>query len=427
MMATGAVRHAGVWKTPNNIYVKAAGTWKVPAGAYVKSGGTWQQFWPAYPFVNSEAATLVANMITPPSDTRKGHIDTFIGALKSAGVWAKLDVLYVMAAHDSQAANLNWKTPATFPLVLTNSPTFTVDQGYKGNGTSTQISSAYNATTFPSPQYTQDDACVGVYMRVASTLNGTHDFLMGGSRLLRQSSGLNYQGRINDAASMNGGTPTVGHWAVKRTGASARSIWKNGVSVASDTVASAAVGSATISILSAAASSWSDGQVSCAYIGAGIDIPAMHTALTTYLQAVDSIGELPATYTVSSTYGGYSGHTGTGAGLRDAIDTGTTSVWGNNSETDPFIKADLGSAKTVDHIDVMPIPASFDGWGVSYLNGTSVRGSLDDATYTLIAIISGAVEGAYKTIPVGATYRYIKIGKVSGDLAVGEFRIYGSS
>jgi hypothetical protein len=43
---------------------------------------------------------------------RNAVIDTFIKALVSGGVWDKLDVLYVFAAHDSQAALLN---PACAP------------------------------------------------------------------------------------------------------------------------------------------------------------------------------------------------------------------------------------------------------------------------------------------------------------------------
>jgi len=139
-------------------------------------------------------------------------------------------------------------------------------------------------------------------------------------------------------------------------------------------------------------------------------------------------GELLATYTVSSAFTGgggpYTGHTGTGAGLRDGLAAAANTVWANNSEPNPFIRADLGSSKAIARIEVMPIPASFGGWGASYLNGNTVSGSTDGSSYTVIATISGAVEGSYKVITVGATYRYIKIGKASGDLGMGEFRIY---
>ena len=38
-------------------------------------------------------------------------IDKAIGQLKMAGVWGKLDALYLLAAHTSQAALVNWKAP----------------------------------------------------------------------------------------------------------------------------------------------------------------------------------------------------------------------------------------------------------------------------------------------------------------------------
>jgi hypothetical protein len=40
-------------------------------------------------------------------------IDALVGALKASAVWAKLDVLWVLAAADSQAARRNWIADAT--------------------------------------------------------------------------------------------------------------------------------------------------------------------------------------------------------------------------------------------------------------------------------------------------------------------------
>jgi hypothetical protein len=61
-----------------------------------------------YTPVNAEATALIARMTIAPNARRKRAIDTLIGALKTAGVWTKLDTFYVMAAHDAASARLNW-------------------------------------------------------------------------------------------------------------------------------------------------------------------------------------------------------------------------------------------------------------------------------------------------------------------------------
>ena len=71
-----------------------------PTGAPVAAG---------FEFDNAEAEAVVARMSSEPDDTRKALIDTFVGSLKTAGIWTKLDTLHVLAAHAEQAGLLNWK------------------------------------------------------------------------------------------------------------------------------------------------------------------------------------------------------------------------------------------------------------------------------------------------------------------------------
>ncbi len=64
----------------------------------------------------AETDALIARMTVAPTATREGHINTLIKGLKDDGLWAKLDGLWVCAAHDKQAALLNWKsTSFTLP------------------------------------------------------------------------------------------------------------------------------------------------------------------------------------------------------------------------------------------------------------------------------------------------------------------------
>lgn len=105
-------------------------------------------FYPSYQnnlFVDA-ALTLFNRMTVEPDLTRKRHINTLISSLQTAGIWDKLDVFYVMAAHDSQAARLNWKS-SSFTLTPVASPVFTANQGYAGNGSTSYLDTGYNAVT----------------------------------------------------------------------------------------------------------------------------------------------------------------------------------------------------------------------------------------------------------------------------------------
>jgi len=82
-------------------------------------------------YQSAETYVLLEAMDPRPAHWRVHVEDRFISALKQAGVWTKLGVLYVLATHASQPARLNWKDPANYALSLIGSPTFTVDEGYR--------------------------------------------------------------------------------------------------------------------------------------------------------------------------------------------------------------------------------------------------------------------------------------------------------
>src|SRR5215213_2374639 len=96
----------------------------------------------------AETTAIVAAMTSAPDATRQGQINTLVAALKTAGVWTKMDVLYILAAHHEQAGRVNWKNPGTLTASLISTPTFTTDRGYTSNGTSTSLNTGYNPVTF---------------------------------------------------------------------------------------------------------------------------------------------------------------------------------------------------------------------------------------------------------------------------------------
>lgn len=174
----------------------------------------------------AEAVSLFARMATQPDATRLALIDATIRSLIAGGVWAKLDSLYVMAAHDSQAARLNWV--ANESLTAYNSPAFTVDRGFKGDG-----ASAYLTGPLTSAKQSQNDAMILVGVQLWGGSGGV-DFLSDWTRQVANPT----RSRINDSTYYDWTPQNTGRFYTNRSGASSRQMYRNGDLVASDAVVS---------------------------------------------------------------------------------------------------------------------------------------------------------------------------------------------
>ena len=91
-----------------------------------------------------ELAAIVAAMTPAPTSDRQGVMNQLIKDLKSAGVWSKLSVLYVHAAHAEQPGRVNWINPSSWTLNTVNAPTFTTDRGFAGDGSTSYLVTSFN-------------------------------------------------------------------------------------------------------------------------------------------------------------------------------------------------------------------------------------------------------------------------------------------
>ena len=82
----------------------------------------------------AESKAIANSFTTAPTSHRQTLIDTAVRNLKGAGIWQTLDLLYLLAAADSQAARINWVNPSANTLTEVNSPTFNADRGFTGDG-----------------------------------------------------------------------------------------------------------------------------------------------------------------------------------------------------------------------------------------------------------------------------------------------------
>ncbi|MFG1465275.1 hypothetical protein V5F77_20535 [Xanthobacter sp. DSM 24535] len=226
-------------------------------------------------------------MTVRPDVARVSFINDIIRALKTAGLWTKFDVLYFTAAHDAQAARLNWISSSNI-LAPVNSPTFTPDRGYTGGGTSYLDTGANPSTQFT--RATLNSSCYGAW---ATSDLADSGFALGdanGASMLVQprSAGNAMSVRVNDDSGLAVGSATsLGMTVGNRSGSAARQIYRNGVSVGSDVRPSVAMPT-TLYLLRRQSIYW-PGRIGMAFAGASLNATeqaALYGIANTYMTGV---------------------------------------------------------------------------------------------------------------------------------------------
>jgi hypothetical protein len=161
-----------------------------------------------------------------PTTGRQKLVDDLIKGLKTDGVWAKLDRLYVFAAENTQSALID--LVALAQGAPASSPTFAVDVGYTVNGTSL-VGLNYNPTT-DAVHFSRDDCHYGAWNLATGTSTGEllADVPVTSLMLYPKYSNGQIYTRLQD--SWNGlaiGDPT-GWLAANRTSSADRDTYQNG-------------------------------------------------------------------------------------------------------------------------------------------------------------------------------------------------------
>lgn len=191
------------------------------------------------PSLDPDAQTLIDAMTVAPDSTRQTLINDTVIALKDAGIWSLLDECWFFAAHDAQAALLGWKRYRDCTAV--NAPTFTVDEGFAGDGATSYLD-ANLAPATDGVQYTLNDASYGVYSRTdiassAYTDMGCRASPDAGNNILKIRNDNDLMlWRINSGTPSPTGTSTDsrGLFAARRTASDARQVLRNGTIVSGD-------------------------------------------------------------------------------------------------------------------------------------------------------------------------------------------------
>lgn len=192
-------------------------------GAFTAGGG-----------YEAEATALFARFGTDPGTSRKDAINTCIASLKSAGVWSKLDCLYVFAAHTRTDSKLNWITNDD-NITEVGALSFTTDRGFISTttDTGTYLEGTRNLNTLT--QYQQNSAHISVWCTSVLGADAASALSVPSSpvNIFPMFSDNNIYTRVNDNPESGGfatGTPS-GHTLGNRSSSTAREGYRNASSI----------------------------------------------------------------------------------------------------------------------------------------------------------------------------------------------------
>jgi hypothetical protein len=97
-----------------------------------------------------------------PSGKYCYNTDVMIKAFKAAGIWSLLDRFWVFATEQQQHAQIDLKNLSS--LTEVSSPSWTIGQGYTGNGSSSYLNTNYSPS-INAINYIQNNASFGFYSR----------------------------------------------------------------------------------------------------------------------------------------------------------------------------------------------------------------------------------------------------------------------
>lgn len=227
------------------------------------------------------------NGYTLPSETQRLKQNQLLIDLKTAGVWNKLDTFANFATDGSaQFALIDWKRLTQYTAVL--SPTFTTNEGFMGNGTSSYIDTNFNPVT-QGINYTQNNASRYLYMFLASGTSALDGRSAASINNMSRTSSSNQ--RINQSTTpLIGGsfdyTATKGMKSIHRTGVLNVELF-NATTQGSRTATSATMTSSNQFILRSG-SAYGAHEVSMYAMGANLvsENAAFVTAYNTYINSL---------------------------------------------------------------------------------------------------------------------------------------------
>lgn len=116
-----------------------------------------------------------------PSTAQRIKQNTFFGTLENicGQCLNEADLLYVFATNgDRDFAKINWKSPGNFTLTEVNTPTFTPDVGFSGDGSTSYLNTGWDPTN-NGVNYTLDECGAFCYVNNEISITASSEFAFG--------------------------------------------------------------------------------------------------------------------------------------------------------------------------------------------------------------------------------------------------------
>ncbi len=252
---------------------------------YMTSLGTEAELEPEY-------IAILEAMTTVPSAAVQKIQNTFVKRLKAAGFWSRMDFLHVYATEYNSAgeALINWLNPGTFDGTEVNSPVWTSKEGYLGDGSSSYISTGYNAST-SAINFALNSGTLGLYYRNNSTI--TSNGYMGQSNnleIIPFYSGAYSITRINGGTVFTARETQVGTFFGTRTASNLMLSYAHGLNIADDTDSSVSIPNGDVNVLKSGGE-YVDVEASVAFVMDGIsstDALNLHNIICLYIDSLET-------------------------------------------------------------------------------------------------------------------------------------------
>jgi hypothetical protein len=194
-----------------------------------------------------------------------------VNSLVEYGIWNKLDILFVFAQDGGEDfGTINWINPLpTTGATLVNSPTFVINGGFQGNGTSNWIDTNFNPAT-QGVDYTLNNASMYYFPHAMGTSGLAFAGTSGAENRIQLGNSTNQRINAggNPLATAFNFTTILNVKSIHRTSSSAMSLY-NDTSTAPRTLASVNVPNTNLLVLK---SSTNYGNHTCAGFAAGAQL-----------------------------------------------------------------------------------------------------------------------------------------------------------
>lgn len=230
------------------------------------------------------------------SSAKQTNINDFIAGCKADALWSQLDRAWTFCLENRQAAQVDMVALAI--ATESNSPTFTANRGYTGNGSNMSLDTGFNPSSTPGRQYAQNSAMHCAWCNTSGAdgtsafraLYGTVNF----DAMYIPNDGGSYFTCINDTGSNNASQASPGEtglWLVTRNNSTTFDIHRNGSLLISPNIGSTAPLNNTFKVLTCGGLGFSTRQIAFFATGKGLsssDATNFYNRVSTLMTALQT-------------------------------------------------------------------------------------------------------------------------------------------